>query len=141
MTHDVDDRQSNWQAVTDMFIAKYSHLMRVLASGHHHWFGLLSPDADVTRIWDTFVDYDERSVDAEMERCATQFILLNAADDSQAHRAVDTVSSQVCTSFVKVMKADECGRSVTVAMMMSSARSRSGARGGGTTLTTHIVTS
>ncbi|RAL11190.1 uncharacterized protein BO97DRAFT_347816 [Aspergillus homomorphus CBS 101889] len=107
MTHDVEERQVNWQAVTDMIVQKYGHPLRSLASGHHHHFGLPSLVADVARIWNTFIDQDRRDLDQETERCATQFIPTNAANDSLAHRAAYTVTKRICASLVEVLEADE----------------------------------
>lgn len=114
MAHDVGHRQVNWQAITDMIVQKYSHPLRELASRHHHHHGLFSLVAEVARIWNTFVDQDNRDVDEEMERCATQFIPANAADDSLAHRAVYAVSSRICASFVEVLETKEYDVAVDV---------------------------
>ncbi|OOF96816.1 hypothetical protein ASPCADRAFT_46467 [Aspergillus carbonarius ITEM 5010] len=107
MTHDATDKLMDWQAVADMVVEKYGRSLRSLLSGRHrHAAPLQCITGEIKRILSPFVDQDNEDINAEIERCSSQFLPAHAPADSLAYRSIYTVNRQICTSLFEVSKTE-----------------------------------
>lgn len=94
------ERSWNWQATADMIVTRYSDELSYLASEkfeeikafRDHIEMLLSP----------FIDYSERNISEEAERCATQFLPLQTQQQQTLPaRAVHHVAHSICLALLE----------------------------------------
>ena len=88
----------DWQAITDMIVARYAHRIASLASTSTTTFDSLHAGLD--RALRPFIDYSNRNATLEIARCATQFLSPEAiVSDSMAAIAVKTTYTHLCQSL------------------------------------------
>jgi hypothetical protein len=87
----------DWQAITDMIIAHYSARLQYLGSDK-----ILSNNAtflhELDLLLSSFIDYETRSLKAEIERCSTHFLPLSVTS-SLASRTTSFVSAHICKTL------------------------------------------
>ena len=88
---------TNWQAVTDMIIARYSDVLHELAYSHFYQTKKRL-DSEITLLMRPFINYDGRNTSLETQRCASHFIPLNHTL-SIASTVVTYISNMICTTF------------------------------------------
>jgi hypothetical protein len=85
----------DWQATTDLIVARYAPRIALLAS--EKMSSLAAFQATLDRALRPFVDYSNRNTSSEIARCAEQFLSPAAiASDMTAAIAVKTTSTRVC---------------------------------------------
>lgn len=111
LTHDAREPSWNWQATTDMIVARYSDELSYLASGK---VGTIKDLRDQIELdLSPFVDYSHRNGSAEAERCATQFLPMQAQDaETLAARVVYVVAHRICSTLLEVMGEVDFGTAV-----------------------------
>lgn len=111
MTHHPAEVGEDWQAITDMIVIRYSKELSYFVSGSIDSFERLQ--SEIERVLSPFIDYSERDDVAEIERCATQFLLSTSFESGGiAARAVYGVTHRICSSLVEAGK----GRDLTSAI-------------------------
>lgn len=94
---------TDWQAITDLIVARYAGRIAYLASDRTG--SLLDFQGEVDRALRPFIDYAVRNDDDEIARCASQFLSPEAtADDSIAAIAVRETYLHICTSLVLALE-------------------------------------
>ncbi|KAI5363327.1 hypothetical protein Slin15195_G107110 [Septoria linicola] len=89
---------TNWQAIADMVIARYSDRIETLAAGnfaHEAAFKL-----EMENAVRPFIDYGNRNITLEIERCATQYFPALPPSTSIAAQAVLDVTTHTCASLL-----------------------------------------
>ena len=88
---------TDWQAVADMIVARYSDVLHELAYGStYNSRQRIKQGIDLlTR---PFIDYDHRNTILEIQRCTSHFIPSNYSF-STASAAVSTVSNEICSTL------------------------------------------
>lgn len=94
-----DDVQEtiDWQAITDMVVARYSDRIEYLASGDLET--LESLQAEANRALQPFIDYSDRDRSTEIRRCARQYIPHHSDLQGLAVEAITNVSATLCASL------------------------------------------
>ncbi|CAI7613809.1 unnamed protein product [Penicillium bialowiezense] len=88
----------DWQAVADMIVTRYSKELSYYTSGKIG--SLLRLQTEIERLMSPFIDYEKRDTDAEIGRCAMQFVPEGALQDgSLAGRAVHGVAEKICATL------------------------------------------
>ncbi|KAL4895519.1 hypothetical protein BDV59DRAFT_156156 [Aspergillus ambiguus] len=101
MDHGPKEASTNWQAIADMVVERYARELRYLASGrltsiaeiHDEIEGLLGP----------FIDYSDRNVTLEIDRCASHFLPAGTSSDSIAAAAVRSVARSICATLTETL--------------------------------------
>ena len=88
---------TNWQAVADMIIARYSDALHELAYSPFY-NSKKRIDQQINMLMRPFIDYDHRSTPLEIQRCASHFIPRNSTF-STASAAITHVSEKICLTF------------------------------------------
>ncbi|CAD0109236.1 unnamed protein product [Aureobasidium uvarum] len=90
----------NWQAITDMVVARYADRIEYLASGSLTTLSTLK--AEIERALRPFIDYSARNSSSEIERCASQFIPGHVSSTSTivAAQAIRQVTRTLCSSLM-----------------------------------------
>jgi len=96
----------DWQAITDMIVARYADRIAILASTTSTTtFDDLR--AGLGRALGPFIDHSNRSAAEEVARCAIQFLSPDAvASDSTAAIAVKTTYTRICQSLSDALMAE-----------------------------------
>jgi len=95
----------DWQAVTDMIVARYADRIASLVSKSTITLDALRGGLD--RALRPFIDYGDRNVHEEVARCATQFLSPEAiASNSTAAVAVKTTYTHICQSLSDALTAE-----------------------------------
>ncbi|KAJ6146180.1 hypothetical protein N7497_008162 [Penicillium chrysogenum] len=103
MTHHPAEVGEDWQAITDMIVIRYSKELSYFVSGSIDSIERLQ--SEIERVLSPFIDYSEREDVAEIERCATQFLLSTSFESGGiAARAVYGVTHRICSSLVEAGK-------------------------------------
>lgn len=111
LTHDPGEPSRNWQATTDMIVTRYSDELSYLASGKFKAIESLRDHIEL--LLSPFIDYSERNVELEAERCATQFLPLQVQDaKTLPARAVHTVAHGVCSVLLEALAENDLDRAV-----------------------------
>ena len=98
---------TNWQAVSDLVVARYAHRIPYLASGA--FSNLTEFKKEVDRAIRPFIDYDDRNRTAEVERCSKQFLPDNTVGAKHLPSAQQTilhVTTTICATLSSVMYDD-----------------------------------
>lgn len=94
--------KTNWQAVADMIITRYSDFLYHLAFDHS-----LSNKSDIDShiglILRPFIDSDNRNLTIEVDRCMTHF-LPPIYSNTTAAKAVRHVSNMICTTLFTILE-------------------------------------
>ncbi|MCJ1358738.1 MAG: hypothetical protein MMC33_008738 [Icmadophila ericetorum] len=88
---------TNWQAIADMIIARYSNTLHELASSPVYTCRKRL-DLEITLSMRPFIDYDNRNTTLELHRCTSHFIPRNHTS-SIASAAVTHISNRICSTF------------------------------------------
>ena len=88
---------TNWQAVTDMIITRYSDTLHELASSHFYT-SKKRLELEIALLMRPFIDYDRRNTTLESQRCASHFIPSNYTP-SIASAAVTDIQNRICSTF------------------------------------------
>lgn len=95
----------DWQAVTDMIVARYGHRIASLASKSATTLDALHTGLDYALR--PFIDYSNRNATEEVARCSTQFLSPEAkASNSTAAIAVKTTYTHICQSLSDALMAE-----------------------------------
>ncbi|MCJ1476437.1 hypothetical protein MMC13_005103 [Lambiella insularis] len=88
---------TNWQAIADMLVARYSDALHSLA---HSPFYASNPrlDLEITLLMRPFIDYSRRNASLETQRCAAHFMPATYHPDV-ASAAVISVSTRICETL------------------------------------------
>ena len=90
-------RWIDWQAVTDMIIARYSDALHELA--HSPFYSSKRRiDQEVNMLMRPFIDYDYHNTSLEIQRCASHFIPSNYTS-SIASAAITHISDRIYMTF------------------------------------------
>ena len=95
--HGSSPKWTDWQAVADMIVARYSDALHELAYGHFYR-SQRHLDLEITLLMRPFIDYDRRNTSLEIHRCASHFVPLNHTA-SIASAAVTAISDRICSTF------------------------------------------
>lgn len=88
----------DWQAITDMIVTRYNKELSYYASGKIGSMPRLQ--TEIERLMSPFIDYEKRDTDAEIGRCATQFVPTVALEDGGlAGKAVYGVAEKICATL------------------------------------------
>ena len=88
---------TDWQAVADMIIARYSDVLHELAYSPFYK-SKRCIDVEINMLMRPFVDYDQRNASLEIQRCASHFIPSNYTP-SIASAAIINISDRICSTF------------------------------------------
>lgn len=88
---------TDWQAVADMIIARYSDALHELAYSPFYK-SKERLDLEITLLMRPFIDFDQRNTSLEIHRCASHFIPLNYTS-SIASTVVTHISDRICSTF------------------------------------------
>lgn len=111
LTHHARERSWNWQATTDMVVTRYSDELSYLASGKVATIEALRDHVEL--LLSPFVDYSRRNQTAEVERCATQFLPMQAQGaETLAARAVYAVARRICSTILRAMSEEDISTAV-----------------------------
>jgi hypothetical protein len=95
----------DWQAVTDMIVARYANRIASLASKSATTLDALHTGLDYALR--PFIDYSNRNATEEVARCSAQFLSPDAkASNSTAAVAVKTTYTHICQSLSDVLAAE-----------------------------------
>lgn len=89
---------TDWQAVVDMYVARYADRLEYMASGDLKTKAFLQ--SAIHQAIRPFVDYSNRNSTQEIRSCALQFWPHDFNDSTTAARAVKQVVSHLCSSLV-----------------------------------------
>lgn len=90
----------DWQAVADLIVTRYSDDLSYFASGKIRSLSQLQDEIEDAMA--PFIDFENRDPDAEIGRCAMQFIPAGALEEgSLAGKTVYGVSKKICSSLVE----------------------------------------
>lgn len=111
-SHDAVEPSWNWQATTDMIVTRYSDELSYLANGKFTTIENLRDHIEL--LLSPFIDYSERDIQTEAERCASQFLPLQAHDAKtlSAH-AVHAVAHRICSTLLEVLEKKHLDGAVT----------------------------
>lgn len=111
---DVDrdqDRHTDWQAVTDMIIERFSAPLRLLSSEHEPWESKEAFDNEAQRLMLPFVDHRTRNRQDEVDRCASYFQSGSSSPSSgkksAAMSAILNISQTICGEIIASTEDDE----------------------------------
>ena len=100
MAHDATESSWNWQATTDMVVTRYSSELSYFVSGkitavkHIH--------TEIERVLSPFIDYRDRDLLLEADRCATQFLPLKfQTTQTLASNVVHIVTHNICSTLLE----------------------------------------
>lgn len=97
----------DWQAITDMIVARYAHRIASLASTSTATSTFDALHAGLDRALRPFIDYRNRNATEEVTRCANQHLSPEAiASNSTAAIAVKTTYTQICQSLSDALLAE-----------------------------------
>ncbi|PYH49000.1 uncharacterized protein BP01DRAFT_118036 [Aspergillus saccharolyticus JOP 1030-1] len=105
LDHAAKDNLYDWQAIADMVVERYAREIRYLASGDVATVEELH--AEIETMLRPFIDYSDRDVDAERDRCAHQFIPGEIAVDSVAATAIHAVARSICSTMLSAWQEPE----------------------------------
>ena len=94
---------TDWQAVTDMVVARYADRISYLASGS--FSNLTKFRQEVDRALRPFIDYSARNSTAEIQRCSHQ-VLPRDHNVSLASRTVLNITTTICSILSSVLSED-----------------------------------
>nr|POF16321.1 uncharacterized protein CFP56_23839 [Quercus suber] len=103
---------TNWQAVADMIVGRFSDRIEVLATR----FNFDTVDdftAEVDRGLDPFIDYANRNSTAEVYRCVQQH-LPSYPSNSPAYHAISNVTNVLCRTLVAASHAHTLSHGVSL---------------------------
>ncbi|KAF3763898.1 hypothetical protein M406DRAFT_51461 [Cryphonectria parasitica EP155] len=92
----------DWQRVVDQTVARYADKVAFLArSGDKP----VEASREVAqRLLTPFVDWEKRDDEAEVERCAKEYLPTTATGDSPAYDAVYGVTRRICSTLAEAVK-------------------------------------
>ena len=102
-TGETDSTWMNWQAVTDMIVARYADRIAYLTSGA--FTNLTSFQEEVDRALRPFIDYGARNSTAEILRCS-QLSLPYNDNVSLASRSILNITTTICSTLSSVLSED-----------------------------------
>jgi hypothetical protein len=102
-TGGTDSTWTNWQAVTDMIVARYADRIAYLASGA--FSNLTKFQDEVDRALRPFIDYSARNSTAEIQRCS-RLSLPHVHNASLASRTVLNITTTICSTLSSVLFED-----------------------------------
>lgn len=103
---------TNWQAVVDQIVTRYSYRIEYMLSGSITTFHELRRQAHLAL--GPFIDDSHRNGTLEAARCAAQFLPNEADSSSVPAQAVRTVADRICTSLVSTMYAGDYDEGIAV---------------------------
>ncbi|OJD33287.1 uncharacterized protein BKCO1_320003 [Diplodia corticola] len=111
---------TNWQAVADLVVERYSDRVQYLAT----FSDLETLQGEAEQALKPFIDYAARDSDAEIERCAAQYLPVSSLESLHtapvAAQAIHAVTSSICSTLVSVSNAtDADGAKSAVQDLMS----------------------
>ncbi|KAL9108635.1 MAG: hypothetical protein Q9227_006581 [Pyrenula ochraceoflavens] len=98
---------TDWQAVTDIIVQRYSDRLGYMVSSEVEDLDALHAEAEKAML--PFIDHDHRNETAEKERCQTQFLPTGKTRDSLAATAVEDVLATICNSLSQLMADKDFG--------------------------------
>ncbi|MCJ1383441.1 hypothetical protein MMC17_006555 [Xylographa soralifera] len=106
-------RGTDWQAVADIIVARYSDMLYELAYSPFY-NSKKHVDVEVGLLLRPFIDYDRRNTTLEIQRCASHFVPSNYTL-SIASAAVSSISDRICSTLfatVEQQSLDDARRSL-----------------------------
>ncbi|KAJ5623140.1 hypothetical protein N7490_011745 [Penicillium lividum] len=105
LTHDAREISWEWQATTDMIVTRYADELAYFVSDDMATMEELRKQ--ITLLMRPFVDYSERNISMEAERCAVQFLPFQLQDaPTFPARAVHEVAYRVCYTLMEAVQED-----------------------------------
>ncbi|KAL3469096.1 hypothetical protein BJX99DRAFT_88107 [Aspergillus californicus] len=101
MNHEASEASTNWQTVVDMVVERYGSRLRYLASGQASTLQQLQEE--IEDIVTPFIDYGQRNISIEVDRCSKHFVGRPTLVTSVAVDAVLSVSRSVCTTLLDAL--------------------------------------
>ena len=112
-THHPAEFCEDWQAITDMIVTRYAKELSYFGSGKIESLQRLQDEID--RVLSPFIDSGNRDLEAEIGRCATQFLPVQTlGEDTLTVRAVYGVAWKICSSLVEAQSRGDLGSAVRV---------------------------
>ena len=102
---------TDWQAVTDMVVARYSDRIEYLASGD--WSDLTSFQDEVEMALLPFIDYGARSFTDEIEQCSHQFLPTRANRSSLSFKTILNVTTTICSELSSLIRETDLSIALT----------------------------
>lgn len=103
-TKNIEHFGVDWQATTDMVVARYAHRIAYLTSGA--LTNLTMFRAEVNRALRPFIDYSSRNRSAEVERCSQQFLPRSSLKQSLSCRMILSITATICSTLSSVLYDD-----------------------------------
>ena len=88
---------TDWQAVADMIIARYSDTLYELAYSPFY-YTKRHVEVEIGLLLRPFIDHDHRNTTLEIQRCATHFMPSNHTS-SIASAAISSISDRICSTL------------------------------------------
>lgn len=105
MEDDPSQTSYNWQDITDIIITRYANDLKYFVSGKLDTTNALQ--LEVERILLPFIDFDNREFNAEVSRCAAQFLTASQPVGTLASAAVKSISTSICTTLRSALELKE----------------------------------
>lgn len=102
-TGDTDSTGMNWQAATDMVVARYADRIAYLTSASFP--NLTSFQGEVERALRPFIDYSARNSRVEILRCS-QLSLPHHDTESLASRSILNITTTICSTLSSILSDD-----------------------------------
>jgi hypothetical protein len=97
MDNDPSQISYNWQDITDLIITRYANDLRYFVSRKLDTKNALQ--LEIERVLLPFIDFDNRDFNAEINRCAAQFLTASQPAGTLASAAVKSVTTSICTTL------------------------------------------
>ncbi|KAJ5930399.1 hypothetical protein N7466_005892 [Penicillium verhagenii] len=108
LTHEAREVSWDWQATTDMVVLRYADELSYFVS--ERMASVQELREQITMLVAPFVDYSERNITAEAERCAVQFVPFQFQEGpGMAARAVHGVTYSVCLALLEAGREEDLG--------------------------------
>lgn len=101
MDYDVHGKV-NWQAIADMTVQQYGRRLHDLVSSPR-FRTMESLRAEISQMWESFIDLDYPDLESEIQRCTNRFIPQSAPKTSLAHNVTYTINHQICSTLATVL--------------------------------------
>ncbi|KXS99727.1 hypothetical protein AC578_10415 [Pseudocercospora eumusae] len=112
IVNDNTESTTNWQAVADLVVSRYSDRIERLTSG-----SITSlPDSQtlLEAALRPYIDYSQRNATLETFRCATQYLPELRRPQTTASRAILSVTSTLCSRFLSASEQQKLEDAVTM---------------------------
>lgn len=101
------DEWSEWQSIVDLLVTRYASRLRYLTSSRYA-DSPASLHGEINRMLSPFVDYDNRSLVKEIERCTVHFLPdMTTSSTSLIAKVISSISHTICERMFAALEASD----------------------------------